>query len=107
MIAKQYKLPIQNFLRKSGKSSKSRFFLLKTFKTDNDFSRFGAIISNKVAKKATERNKLRRQTFNFFRIAGNRLPIADYLIIFFPNAAKVGEEQLQSELFSLINQPTK
>jgi ribonuclease P protein component len=107
MLAKRYKLPIQLFAgKKPGKIIKSQFFNLKIFSGNLSYSRFGVIISNKVSKKATKRNLLKRQSFNFFQIAKNKLPIADYLLIFPPNAAKVDKEQFQSELSSIINQVT-
>ncbi len=102
MLSKQQRLPIQKFIGKSGKIVKSRYFLLKIFETGNAFCRFGVIISSKVAKRAVDRNRLKRQIFNFFRIAGHALPIADYLLIVSVNAVKLGKEELKNELSKLL-----
>lgn len=107
MLRKQYKLPIQYFSgKKPGKIVRSGSFNLKIFLTRLPYSRFGVIISTKVSKKATQRNLLKRHIFNFFRIAKNKLPIADYLVIVSPNAAKISKQQLKSELDLLNNQLT-
>ncbi|MEK9186334.1 MAG: ribonuclease P protein component [Patescibacteria group bacterium] len=107
MITKRYKLPIQLFVgKKSGKIIRSPLFNLKIFSGNLPYSRFGVIISNKVSKKAVKRNYLKRQSFNFFQVVKNKLPIADYLIIFSPNAANIDKRQLQSSLSALANQLT-
>ena len=103
MLAKKYRLPIQDFLGKKGKSVKSRYFLLRVFETPNGFSRLGAVISGKVAKKAVEQNRLKRQIFNFFREAQKGLLIADYLVIVFPEAAKLNKTELSVELIKILN----
>jgi len=79
MLAKKYRLPIQEFVKKSGKSYKSRHFLLKIFYSKGAHSRFGIVISKKVSPKAIARNKIKRRTFDFFGRYIAKLPIEDYL----------------------------
>jgi len=45
---------------KKGKGFKEDFLTLKTAKNDLKFSRFGFVVSQKVSKKATVRNKIKR-----------------------------------------------
>ncbi len=45
---------------KKGKGFKEDFLALKTAKNDLDDSRFGFVVSQKVSKKATVRNKIKR-----------------------------------------------
>lgn len=101
MLAKKYRLPIQNFAGKSGKTAKSPNFSVKKFENLR-FSRFGVIISKKVSKKSTERNRIKREIFNFLREIKGNLPAADYLIIVYPGAARFKKEDMRLELGKLL-----
>lgn len=105
MLAKKYRLPIQIFIGKKSKSLKTPYFLLKIFSLGDrrPYSRFGVIISKKVAKKAVERNLLKRKIFNFLREAKGKLPIAEYLIIVLPAVSKLNKDNLREELAKLFN----
>jgi ribonuclease P protein component len=98
MLAKRHRLPIQSFFKKKGRSVKSGHFLLKIFDAERPFSRFGIVISSKVSKKAVERNRIKRQIFNFLRTSGRNLPLGDYLMIVLPAAGKLTKEELEKEL---------
>ena len=102
MLPKKYRLPIQNFVGKKGRSDKSRYFLLKIFPGVHKFSRFGIIISSKVSKKAVDRNRIKRRIFNFVREIKNQLPLNDYLIIVHPEASKLNEKELIKELSEIF-----
>ena len=102
MLPKKYRLPIQNFVGKKGRSDKSRYFLLKIFPGVYKFSRFGIIISRRVSKKAVDRNRIKRQIFNFLREIKNQLPIKDYLIIVHPEAAKLDKSSLKAEIAKIF-----
>ena len=100
MLSKQYRLPIQSIPKKDGRTIKGRYFLFKVFPNDLSFNRFGIIISKKVAKKSTERNRLKRLMFNALKDdllprqgAGN-----DFLIIVSPNILKLSPEEIKKEL---------
>lgn len=101
MLAKKYRLLIQNFAGKSGKTAKSPNFSVKKFE-NRQFSRFGVIISKKVAKKATERNRIKREIFNFLREIKRSIPVADYLIVVHPGAARLKKENLRLDLENLL-----
>ncbi len=95
MLAKKYKLPIQDFLSKKPVHTKhSAFFVLKKFMTSLSYSRFGIIISAKIFKKAVDRNKTRRFLFDFLSSRQQQLPTGDYLFIL-KNSYK---DQLRTEV---------
>jgi ribonuclease P protein component len=65
MLPQTYRLPLKtelNRLKKNGQIFQGKFFglLLDSGGKPESFSRFGMIVSNKVAKKAVSRNKIRR-----------------------------------------------
>jgi len=102
MLPKKQRLPIQRSIGKKAKTFRGKTFSLKIFHPEAEFSRFGVVISSKVSKKATERNRIKRQIFNFCREAAPRLPLADYLVIAAPPAAKLNKEEIEKELNELL-----
>jgi len=64
MLSKKQRLPIQDFLLAKATVRRSPSFTVKTFRTSLPYSRFGVVISKKVAPKATERNRIKRQIFS-------------------------------------------
>jgi ribonuclease P protein component len=65
MLPQAYRLPLKtelNRLKKNGQIFQGKFFglLLASGKETETSSRFGMIVSNKVAKKAVSRNRIRR-----------------------------------------------
>ena len=102
MLAKKYRLLIQQYVRKSGKIIKNRYFQLKVFPV-NTHSQFGVIISKAVSSKATIRNYIKRIVFQFFADIINTLPIAGYLIIVYPESSKLTKQEILKELKSLLS----
>lgn len=110
MLAKKYKLPIQDFVGRSGKIVRGPYFFLKIFPAKNasdsaaiEASRFGIVISKKVASRATERNRIKRIIFDFFQKTISQLPINDYLLVAAPSLGKLEKEDTIKELEKLIN----
>ena len=108
MIAKKYKLPIQNFVGKKPVATKSsQFFVLKLFRLESDrggrlennHSRFGLVISGSVINKATARNKIKRAVFDWLRLNKDKLPTYDYLFIL-KNTAK--DQKIEAVLNDLV-----
>lgn len=63
MLVKKYRLVKDKdfeMVFKRGKSFFSKIIILRTAKNNLDVSRFGIIVSTKTAKKATQRNKIKR-----------------------------------------------
>ncbi len=60
MLKKKFRLLKETKFDKKN-SYTSPFFALKTAKNEESFSRFGFIVSKKIDKRATVRNRLKRQ----------------------------------------------
>lgn len=103
MLAKKFKLPIQTAVGKKGKVLKTPFFLVKIFSSALDFSRFGVVVSSKISKKATERNRLKRRVYDFLRAEGGKLPAADYWISVLGSAAGLPKDKFVGELKKALN----
>ena len=98
MLPKKCRLPIQFFIKKSGKIYRSRFFLLKVFASNLAYCRFGVVVSKKVAPKAVDRNRLKRFIFNFLKERAGSMISNDYLLILSPGANELTKEELLKEL---------
>ena len=67
MLSKKNRISNRQLLRKllgKGKQYKNNNFIFKFFPSIEPISRFSVIVSKKVAPKAVDRNKLRRQIFD-------------------------------------------
>lgn len=102
MLSKKYRLPVQFFIKKSGKIYKSQYFLLKVFASDLDYCRFGVVVSKKVAPKAVDRNKLKRLIFNFLRGKLDSMLNNDYLLILLPGINELTKGKLLKELENIF-----
>ncbi len=107
MLAKKYRLQIQNWLRDKNKriiSHRSDFFIVKSSSNSLDYSRFGTVISAKVSKSAVKRNRIKRIIYDFIRLnklyeTGGR----DVVITILPPAAKLKKEEIEKEICFLLN----
>lgn len=64
MLKKKYRLLNEKDFQKiwkRGRSFYTKILGFKVFKNDLDLSRFGIVVGNKISKKATIRNKIKRQ----------------------------------------------
>lgn len=102
MLAKKYRLPVQDFISKRGQIIKTQYFLLKKISSSNNSSRFGVTVSVKTAKKATERNRSKRVAYNFIREYYKEIPAADYWITILAPAVNLPKEKFQKELGKLL-----
>ena len=105
MLAKKFRLPIQNWLKQRKRIiiRKSDFFIIK--KSDNNlaFSRFGVVISKKVSKSAVSRNKIKRIIFDFIRLnKAYEISGRDIVINVLPLAAKLKKEEIEKEIKKLL-----
>lgn len=124
MLKKKYRLPIQSVLNKSGRTFRSRSFLIKAFSNQSHsagsgqahsagsfdkaqdksgqagFNRFGVVISKKVSKLAVKRNWIKRivlDTTKKFVVAENKNKF-DVLIIISPIMIKMEKADIIKEL---------
>lgn len=110
MLAKKYRLPIQSVLNKSGRTFRSRCFLLKLFYSKIEFNRFGVIISKKIDKRAAKRNWLKRIVLDsakeYIRPPADEQKY-DILIIPSPITAKMEKADIIKELKELFQKIIK
>lgn len=66
MLPKKYRLKkekdFENVFKK-GRLLQNKFLVVRFLKTKSNFNRFGIVVSSKVSKKATERNKIKRRVW--------------------------------------------
>ena len=60
MLKKEYRLLKETKFNKEGLYA-SPFFVLKLAKNEKSFNRFGFVVSKKIDKRATARNRIKRQ----------------------------------------------
>lgn len=95
MLAKKYRLPIQNFYNEPGKAVKNSFFVVKVKKSKLSFSRFGIVVGGKVDKRAARRNFIRRAILNWIRdFELHKKPGKDVMIIVLPKAKELNVSEL-------------
>lgn len=107
MLAKKYRLPIQLFPHTRLHTLRNQYFTVKVTANSLAYSRFGVLVSKKVAKNATERNKFRRRVFQFVRtnaFGAQKTPFRDILIILSPAAATLPAESFKSSLKEILLQ---
>ncbi|EKD49358.1 MAG: ribonuclease P [uncultured bacterium] len=71
MLPKRYKLTKRDGIKsilEEGEMIKTRYFVAKSIPDESGQSRFSILISAKISKKATIRNRLRRQIFEIIRL---------------------------------------
>lgn len=106
MLAKKFRLPIRSWMKDKNKKASTKkgiFFIVKILPNNLGFSRFGTIISLKTAKKATQRNRLKRIIFNFIRLNNlNLRPGKDFLMITLPIISQSAKADIEKELNSLL-----
>lgn len=106
-------LPSKNRLHKNKeikrvlRGGKSFFTLplrLKFVKNQLSFSRFAIIISNKVSKKATQRNRLKRQISEIIRLNLEKIrPGFDFVFIINPKILELKPIQLKDMVLKTLN----
>ena len=88
---------------KKGKGFKEDFLALKTVGSSLKVSRFGFIVSQKVSKKATVRNKIRRRLSELIRTwLGKIIPGREVLFIVLPGFEKKDFRETEELLDKLL-----
>jgi ribonuclease P protein component len=88
---------------KKGKSFKNSFFILKVLNNNLKISRFAFVISQKVSKKAVERNKIRRIMSSFLEVNFKNIKIGfDFVFIVLPNAQNKNFDQIKKAISDII-----
>lgn len=117
MLAKKFRLQVGKWIKdktKKAVAKKSSFFILKTSLNNLIFSRFGVVVSSKVAESAVKRNQLKRTIFDFIRleklyeIPPPKARLAhtgggkDFLIIVLPPITKLTKIEIKKELKTIL-----
>jgi len=107
MLAKQLRLAKKKDFKKifkQGKFSYTKIFSLKVLANQMDTNRYGIIISTKVSKKSSERNKLKRQFREAVKELDKKLlPGFDLVIIVSPAAKNQEYEFIKSKLEKILS----
>ena len=102
MLAKPQRLVKQKDFEKifkRGKSYYTKLIGVKILAGQSGFNRFGIVISTKVSKKATERNKLKRRIRQALRELDKKLkPGFDLVVVALPGFLNQGYEIIEEEL---------
>jgi len=89
MLKKENRIKKKNdfaLIFKNGKNLKAGFFILKVLNNNLQLSRLAIIISQKVSKKAVERNRLRRLISSIFEENFKQLQTGfDFVFLVLPN----------------------
>lgn len=105
MLAKEFRLKRSDFdpLGKfSGKPHPSSNFFFVTRSNSVKHYKVGVIISKKIYSNAVDRNRLRRQVYNFFHKTLDKDLNQDILVIFNPKVKTITPSQLFEELTSVL-----
>ena len=104
MIAQKNRLKKADFelIFKNGNKKSNSFFNLRFIANKLDYCRFSVIVSNKISKKATERNKLKRQvkavlSENLFKFREN----IDLIITVLPPVKKTDFSEIKENLVNI------
>lgn len=100
MLPKKHRLLVQNLPRRGFDLKRSESISLKIFPSNKSLARFNIIVSKKVAKKAVDRNNLKRSFFSVVETLAPKLPPADYLVII---NKPISDKELKSEVKTLFD----
>jgi ribonuclease P protein component len=85
------------------KSFKNTLLILKVAKNDLNINRFGFVVSQKVSKKATIRNKIRRRLSEAVKNQGDKIKNStDLVLIGLPGIEKKNFHEVQEAVANLI-----
>ena len=68
-------------LRRGSKRLAAQYFHCEFRPTEHDSARLGMAVSKRVSKRAVERNRIRRQIRESFRLCRTALPSCDVLVV--------------------------
>lgn len=88
---------------KKAKSLRNNFVILKIAKNNLGLNRFGFVVSLKVSKQATERNKIRRRLAAIIKNVGGNINIGtDLVLIALPAINKMSFSELNQSLIESL-----
>jgi len=88
--------------RKAPQSLKSNLFILKVAKNNLGLNRLGIMVSQKVSKKAVERNKVRRRAINAIKDEIKNIKAGtDLVLIALPGIEKKGFAEIKESIHNI------
>ncbi len=106
MLAKIYRLSTQKDFKmvfSQGKKAYSKSFILRFLPNLEKNSRYAVIVSNKISKKATERNIIKRRVREIIRKYNPETKGKfDIILTILPNAAVLSYSDLEMEMKSFF-----
>jgi len=106
MLPKKYKLKRNNDFKKifeQGRHYQQDFIRLKILKNNLEISRFCLMVGLKVSKKATQRNKIRRQLEEAVRLNLNKINSGfDAVILVNPEIIEKNYQEIEKTLIDLF-----
>ncbi len=110
MLARKHRLTKRDNLEsilKSGGKKMGKLLVVRFRKSDQNQHRLSVIISQKVAKKAADRNRIKRQIQEIVRLNYEKFDLSDYFdILILPKKAIMGAtyHEIETDLLPLILQ---
>lgn len=99
MLTKTHRLRLDSDFRvvfNNGRMLENKFFRIKFTKNQKNINRFGFVVSNKISRKATERNTIKRRLRSICRPLTGNLNNSFDIVIW----SKVGSIKLKYKDFS-------
>ncbi len=88
---------------KQGRSFFGRNLGIKTINNKLGFNRFAIVVSTKISKKATERNKIKRRLREILRLENGFLKAGyDLVIVALPNIINIKQPELKNEIIKTL-----
>lgn len=107
MLSQKHRLTKQkdfDIVFKHGSSFFVRELGIKCAKNNSGHSRFGFIVSNKIAKKATERNKIKRRLREVIRLVLPKIKKGiDVVVIARPGIGELEYKEIEKQVMVCLN----
>jgi ribonuclease P protein component len=102
MLEKQFRITkkkeFETILEK-GKKNIDQLIITKTIKNNLGFNRFGIIVSTRISKKATDRNRVKRKIRNVLvKLKENLIGEKDVVIIALPTIIKMDYRAIEQSV---------
>jgi len=105
MIRSSFRLKKSDFKRvyKKGRSIRQGFLMARILKNNLQYSRFAVVISKAISPKATQRNRLRRKTFDIIKKLNLDKILSESNDVIINFKGRVQEEELEPLLIKIFN----
>jgi ribonuclease P protein component len=102
MLPKRLRLNVGGVFGRRPRVAHAPLLTVKRFPAASVHARCGVVVTKKIAAGAAERNAVRRKIYRALARILPLMPVADYVIIAQPGAARAEERALYESLVSVI-----